>query len=187
MYKISLLLIFSTTLNFSAEKKLDINDIHPYYPLNERTLEYKYFESSHSMTVKFLKEKTILNEEHYTVKETKYSWGKTKSSYCRLLDGEIVFLDIESKNEHVNIPRDLSRGYKWSDNENWNYEIIGTNEKMKTPIDKYDNLLVIRAIKLPTNNDKVKLPIYYNYYKQNIGQVASFSEGKLLTYLVEVR
>jgi len=116
-----LLILFNLELKTEAflSKKVEklnqdkiLSEIHPFYPLTERTLYYQFFESSHSMTVKYLKDKEEIHYTNYIVKQTEYSWGKPKTSYCRILNGNIVFLDLESKDEDVNIPKELTKGYK---------------------------------------------------------------------------
>lgn len=159
--------------------------IDDYFPLSVgNTWIYKYTTSSNRVKFKVTNHNIIKGSNSYYRHKIKDSKGNKSIAYYRNENGQNFIFDEVQNKEYINIPKKPKKGFKWSQNDTWEYEIININEELQTPVNSYKNLLKIRALQT-IHNEKNKAKVYYLYFKKDIGQVASVVNGKLQTYLTK--
>ena len=181
--KLSILVLVLGILTSMTQVSLKDN---AYFPMElSEEVVFKYTDTESFVKNIDLKEKKLLGGKEYSVRLIQYSWGKNDTTYFRTENQIVYYYDEKSNTESVEIPNDIKVGMTWTSTDNaWKYEIMSTNAKLKTPQKKYRNLLEIKATQLQ-NRDKTKLREYLNYYKKNVGNIASVTNGKLMTYKLE--
>ncbi len=180
-----LILSFSLFTGCKVSQKSITNNLE-YSPLTKgNTWTYQYNNSQNTLTVKIVdKDIEIDSKKYYKIQRT-YSWNNQSFDYSRNENGVYYSYDDKTKGESVTIPKEIKIGSTWKQyDESWEYEIMGINESLKTPIMSYTGLLKIRATQL-TNRDKSKMSVYHLYFKKGVGKVAAEGNGKLMTYLTK--
>jgi len=182
---IILFLLIFITASCGTKKTVMETEQNSYYPINNENAKFKYVNSDAFVYHNDLSKKVQFNNKTYQVRHIRYSWGKEVETFYRMENGNVLYYDTKSEKENIMMPKKPVIGFKWiNSDKSWEYEIIELEAELETPAKKYSNLLVIRATQL-TNRDQTKLAEYLNYYKQNLGKVASIGNGKLMTYRVE--
>ncbi|KPQ17068.1 MAG: hypothetical protein HLUCCX10_07190 [Algoriphagus marincola HL-49] len=181
--KLSILVLVLGILTSMTQVSLKDN---AYFPMElSEEVTFKYTDTESFVKNIDLKEKKLLGGKEYSVRLIQYSWGKNDTTYFRTENEIVYYYDEKSNTESVEIPNDFKVGMTWTSTDNaWKYEITSIKAKLKTPEKKYRNLLEIKATQLQ-NRDKTKLTEYLNYYKKNVGNIASVTNGKLMTYKLE--
>ena len=181
--KLSILVLVLGFLTSMTQLEFKDND---YFPMElNKDVVFKYTDSENFVKHIDLKEKRLLGEKEYNARLMKYSWGKNDTTYFRTENQTVYYYDKKSNTESINIPKDITLGSTWTSSDNaWKYEITSISAKLTTPKKKYKNLLEIKATQLQ-NRDKTKLTEYLNYYEKNVGNIASVTNGKLMTYKLE--
>lgn len=174
--------------NKISNKNIIIAPINPnesYYPLGiENTWKYKYVNSNDTQTVRVIEGNIEIEGKKYFKIIRTYTFGENTESFARNEDQVSYSFDYKTKGETFTIPNELVVGKIWYQADNsWKYEIISVTATLKTPTDKYDNLLQIKASQL-TNRDSEKLQKYDLFYQKGIGQIAAKGNGQLMTYLI---
>jgi hypothetical protein len=159
-----------------------------YLPFYEGSNTARYYKMGKSAYLDyFLADKVKFGDHEYYAKIRKYSWGDIDTSYYREDDKNYYHFDPRVNGESVVLPKAIEPGQKWFESDgSWSYEIIGIDEKLKTPAKEYKGLLLIECLQL-TGRDKEKYAAYNIYYAKGIGMVASVNNGKLTSYLFEVK
>ncbi|MCR9080956.1 MAG: hypothetical protein NXH89_00930 [Cyclobacteriaceae bacterium] len=181
--KLSILVLVLGVLTSMIQVDIEEND---YFPMElSEDVVFKYTDTESFVKNIDLKEKKLLGGKEYSVRLIQYSWGKNDTVYFRTENQIVYYYDNKSHTESVEIPKEIKVGMTWiSTDKAWKYEITSTKAKLETPVKKYKKLLEIKATQLQ-NRDKTKLAEYLNYYKKNVGNVASVTNGKLMTYKLE--
>jgi len=182
MRRTLILIISSILIGCGTKKSIDNIDANSYYPISGVNAKYKYADVDLFVYHKDLNRIETKNGNDYSVRQIKNSSGKKTETLYRLVNGNVMYFDAKSATENLIMPRELKVGYKWKNNDkSWQYEIIDLKADLETPTKKYSDLLVMKAIQL-TNRDEKKLAEYLNYYEKGTGKIASFGNGKLMTY-----
>lgn len=176
-------LLLLTNICFGQSKNTE-----GYMPLNEGPNTAKYFKSSNSAYLDYYLDKMVkLGDHEYYAKVRTYSWGKTDTTYFREDNQNYYHFDPKTNSESVVLPKQIELGQKWFEaDSSWSYEVIGINEKLKTPYKKHKGLIVIECVQL-TDRDKQKRKNYHLYFAKGLGLVGSLNDGKLTSYLAEVK
>ena len=179
----NLLYLVIPFLLFSCASKESINNnSESYHPIPTNDVRFNYVNSNSFISRKYLDKIESKIGNKYLVLQVSYSWGKTVESLYRSDNGNIMYYDKKSNSDNLIMPNDPKVGFIWYNNDkSWEYEIVDLNASLETPTNKYSKLLVMRATQI-ANRDSVKLKEYLNYYQKGIGQIASFGNGKLMTY-----
>lgn len=131
-------------------------------------------------------QKLVRHQKEYFQSIRKYSWGAADTSYFRTdKNGTVLYFDIASGKESIEVPSNPKLFYKWISSDNaWEYEIVNMHGTLTTPSRTFKNCLVIKAKQI-LNRDEEKLQTYFNYYSDNIGYVGSKVGDDLIAYLEE--
>lgn len=159
-----------------------------YFPLFESASTAKYFKMGNSSYLDYFLDKKIqFGENEYNVRIRKYSWGVIDTAYFREDDKYYYHYYPKVNKESIFLPKIVSIGQKWlEEDKSWSYEIIGIDEKLETPKEKYKDLVVVECYQI-TDRDKDKSKVYHMYYARDIGMVGSVNNGKLTSYLSEIK
>jgi len=181
--KLSIALLALGILTSMTQVEQKDND---YFPMNfGGEVVFKYTDTEHFVKHIDLKEKIIFRDKEYNARLMQYSWEKKDTTYFRTENQVVYYYDKKSNTESINIPKDIKIGLSWTSTDNaWKYEIMSLNAKLTTPEKKYKNLLEIKATQLQ-NRDITKSTEYLNYFKKNIGKIASVTNGRLMNYKIE--
>ncbi len=135
----------------------------------------------------FTDQQEQIGEHTYSVRIRQYSWNKFDTAYYRAGEKNYVSCNRKTGKETVEIPKKPVVGQSWYESDSsWVYTVSSTNTRLSTPVKKYKNLLEIQAIQV-TSRDKQKYTTYRNFYARGIGYVGSIVDGKLLSYLKEIK
>ncbi len=135
----------------------------------------------------YVKEKVRIEDNDYYLRIRRYSWGTIDTAYFRQDSSNYYHYGQRTKNESVVLPKNIVMGQKWFEaDSSWSYQVIGIDEKLSTPAKKYKGLIVIECLQL-TDMDKHKQKAYHIYYAKDIGMVASVNDGKVSSYLAEIK
>lgn len=135
----------------------------------------------------FQNEKVRINNKEYYVRICLYSWGENDTAYLREDEKAYYSYDLKTKKESVILPKEVQVGQHWQEADgSWDYEIMSVNGSLQTPATQYKNLIIVSCVQL-THRDQRKSPAYLIYYAEDIGVVGSFNDGKLSSYLAEIK
>lgn len=177
-----LMILISCTSNKTIINTLSDGQ-YPFISKSEK--KYKYANQDAYVQYILTEKTTEFNGKIYKIQLIAYSWKELDTAYYRAENDVIYYLDNKSKKESIHMPRELKKGFVWKSFDGaWQYEISDLNSRLKTPEKEYKELLVIKATQLQ-NRDKSKSMVYLNYYKKGIGKIASVTNGKIQTYLLE--
>jgi phage-related tail fiber protein len=182
MRKLLYLIIPLILIGCGTTQPIIYNNADSYYPISNVDAKFKY--ANHDVFVyhKDLNRIESENGNNYSVRQIKNSSGKTTETLYRIDNGNVVYFDKKSATENMIMPSDPKVGFVWRNSDNsWEYEIVDLKANLETPTKKYSDLLVMRATQI-SNRDANKLMEYLNYYEKGTGKVASFGNGKLMTY-----
>ncbi|WP_143961347.1 hypothetical protein [Litoribacter populi] len=170
----------------SANKTFTNSAEKTFFPMEiGEEFTYRYVNSPSFVKYRDLGLLREFNGKTYHARQNHYSWDKIDTSYFRAENETIYYFDTKSGKESVQMPGKLKKGYSWtSADEAWSYEITDLDAQLTTPEQRYSGLLVIKSTQLQ-NRDRTKSPEYLIYYQQNVGKVASVTNGELMTYKVE--
>ncbi|MDT0294950.1 hypothetical protein ACFQ3R_05855 [Mesonia ostreae] len=182
MRKILTLIIPFILIGCGATLSIKNSDVESYYPISGIDATFKYADSDTFVFHKDLDQIQSKNGNTYSVRQIKNSSGKTTKTLYRLENGNVMYFDKKSGTENMIMPKEPKVGFSWRNSDNsWKYEIVDLNANLETPTKKYSGLLVMRATQI-SNRDENKLTEYLNYYEKGTGKIASFGNGKLMTY-----
>lgn len=182
MRKIIYLLLTLILLSCGTTKTTENNSLNLYYPISGINAKFKYADSDNFVFHKDLNKLDSKDGKEYSIREISYSWGEITKTLYRLENGNVMYFDQKSNTENLIMPSEPKIGFKWkSDDDSWEYEIVDMNASLDTPTKKYSGLLLMKASQI-SNRDKNKLAQYLNYYEKGTGKIASFGNGKLMTY-----
>lgn len=174
-----------TLFSCGSNKLMNISEPNSYYLISDVDSKFNYVDSGSYVHYKDSKKTEVKNDQTYYITEIIYSWGKRDEAYYRLEKGNVMYFDIKSNTETLIMPKDPKIGMKWkSQDEAWEYEIIDMNAELETPLKRYYGLLAMKANQL-IGRDVNKRSEYINYYEKGKGNIASFGNGKLMTYRIE--
>jgi hypothetical protein len=123
----------------------------------------------------------------YAVRIRQYSWNKSDTAYYREAKENFVSFNATTGKETIEVPKKPTVGQVWYEaDSSWVYKIISVNANLSTPIKYYEDLVEVEASQL-TGRDGTKYEVYSNFYARGIGYVGSIAEGKLISYLKEVK
>ncbi len=166
-------------------QKKNVDNYIVYFEQPNSAKVYKM--GSHSYLDYYLSDKVKFGDKNYFVSNRIYSWGKRDTSYFRDDEKNYYSFDPQTNLESVVLPKEVTVGQKWLEaDSSWSYKIIGIDKRLITPAKKYKELIVIECIQL-TNRDKAKSKEYHLYYAKGIGMVGSVNNGKLTSYLSEIK
>jgi hypothetical protein len=128
-----------------------------------------------------------IGEHTYSVRIRQYSWNKFDTAYYRAGEENYVSCNRQTGKETIEIPKKPVAGQSWYESDSsWVYTISSTDARLSTPVKNYKNLVEIQATQV-TGRDKQKYTTYRNFYARGIGYVGSIVDGKLLSYLKEIK
>jgi hypothetical protein len=128
-----------------------------------------------------------IGEHTYSVRIRQYSWNKFDTAYYRAGEENYVSCNRQTGKETIEIPKKPVAGQSWYESDSsWVYTISSTDARLSTPVKNYKNLVEIQATQV-TGRDKQKYTTYRNFYARGIGYVGSIVDGKLLSYLKEMK
>ena len=184
--KTTAILFFFITLTgiaFGQTKNAD-----NYFFMYEGPNTAKFFKMGENVYLDtYLSDKARFGDREYFTSVRMYSWGDTDTAYYREDEHNYIHFDPASGSESIVLPKACEVGKKWLEaDKSWSYEVIGINEKLKTPAKTYKGLIVIECVQLK-NRDKNKDKIYHMFYAEGIGLVGSKNNGKLTSYLAEYK
>lgn len=148
----------------------------------------KYFKMGKSAYLDYyLLNKVKFGDNEYYANVTNYSWGQTDTAYYREDTENYYHFNPKVNSESIVLPKKIIMGQKWLESDSsWSYKIIGIDNELQTPVEFYKELIVIQCTQL-TGRDKNKSKTYHIYYKKGIGMVGSVIDGKLISYLAEIK
>lgn len=178
---ILLILLFIIT-GCATKKVTSESHQNEFYPLGAENAKFQYASSNAFVDHKDISKTGEFNGKIYQTRIIEYSWGKRVETFYRNEMGSVFYYDRKTKTENLIMPKNPTVGFKWKNSDNsWEYEIMELDGDLETPAKVYKGLLVMRARQL-TDRDETKLTEYFNYYQRNVGKVASFGNGELMTY-----
>ena len=185
MCKSSYLIVITIFFSCSTNKLVDTSEPNSYLLFSNVDSKFNYADSKSYVHYKDSKKTESLNDKIYSITEIIYSWGHQDKAYYRLDKGNVMYYDMKSDSETLIMPKDPKIGMMWKSQDGaWEYEIIDLDAKIETPVNMYSGLLAMKARQL-LGRDVNKLAEYINYYEKGKGKIASFGNGKLMTYRVE--
>jgi len=185
MKRITLLPYFLTLIgSVFAQSK----NVKGFVVLSEESNTAKYFKMGKLAYLDYYSlDKVKFGQYDYHQRLRVYSWGKIDTSYFREDDTHYLHFDHKNQSESVVLPKRIELGQKWYESDrSWSYEVIGLDEKLKTPFNKYKGLIVVECVQL-TGRDKEKSKVYHMYYGEGIGLIASVNNKQLTSYLAEIK
>lgn len=154
---------------------------------NANSGKYYVYGKSHYFEY-FDNEKQIIGDKEYYIKYRRYGWGKIDTTYYRKGTYNYYHIDKNTHIESIVLPINPKLGDRWKESdESWSYEVIADDQKFKTPGKKYKNCVKVHCKQL-TNRDSKKSKSYFLFYSPEFGYVGNVdSNGKVLSYLKEVK
>jgi len=148
-----------------------------YFPLatSEKKIAWKntyYFEKIDGF-------KTI-NGKEYTIRTEKWESGRVKTSYLREEEGIVYLYEVCCNIETIVVDKKYIRGKSWEKaNKKVKYKVMTLAGRLKTPYNKYNNLLVI--------SEKHLRNTYKLYYKKGFGYVGATRKGILISHVIPTK
>jgi hypothetical protein len=182
MRKILYLIIPLILIGCGTTQSIQNSNANSYYPISGVDAKFKYAHYDLFVYHKDLNRIESKSGNNYSVRQIKNSSGKTTETLYRVENENVMYFDNKSATENMIMPSEPKVGFIWRISDNsWEYEIVDLNANLETPTKKYSGLLVMRATQI-SNRDENKLTEYLNYYEKGTGKIASFGNGKLMTY-----
>jgi len=165
-----------------SKNSSEIVDHFKYLPIFTKGIyEYEYestnFVGKKKITVEFLDHKdsiTTVLVTYYNKKDIK------KVNYSiKISERGIIFNDIVTGEERIEIPIPLFKDKRWTENGNSN-RVIGFSSKVETPMQVYNN-----CMKILTNiieNGKIE-----RFYAENIGLVKEIIKSEDATHILTLK
>ncbi|MBL7788767.1 MAG: hypothetical protein JNL75_02905 [Chitinophagales bacterium] len=185
MKRNTILSILIIVINICLGQTKDANNYIIFYEESNTAMYFKMGNSAHLDY--YLPDKVKFGEFEYYAKIRHYTWGKIDTTYYREDDENYYHYDHRINKESIVLPKKVTLGQKWLEaDSSWCYEIIGIDKQLQTPARNYEDLIVIECIQL-TGRDKLKSKEYHLHYANGIGLIGSETNGKLTSYLAEVK
>jgi hypothetical protein len=143
-----------------------------YFPLNVYKKKIYWYGTYYFETNKGVKNR---NDKKYIEFVQEWENGEKSTIYFRFEKNEVLMFEECCEKETLRFSNDMKVNDEWSNVEkDITYKIISFSESLSTPICKYSNLLVIRAIYQDITFDF--------YYLKGFGYVGATKDEKLISY-----
>lgn len=185
MKTIIVIIFFNLLAIMGVSQTIDSDKYLNFY--NDMSTASYYKMGSSAYLDYYLSDKIIKGDHEYYTRIRKYSWGDSDTAYFRQDSNNFYHYDAKIDRESIVLPKKIEMGQKWFEaDSSWSYEVIGIHESLVTPDKKYKDLIVVECKQL-TDRDEQKSKAYHMYYAKGLGMVGSMNDGKLTSYLAEVK
>ncbi len=175
----------------SAEngKSNAVKNAEEYFVISDDPTVAKYFDMGRGSFVDYyLPEKRKGQGNEYSVRVRKYSWGAADTSYYREDANYFYSYYPEAKMESVLLPKQVHLGQKWFETMgSWSYEVVALDKTLNYFDREYKDLIEVLCTRLIENEATKKKMSYTMFYAKDHGLVASLSEGRMISYFIELK
>ncbi|MEM7160939.1 MAG: hypothetical protein AAF487_00735 [Bacteroidota bacterium] len=168
------------------------------YPIDSQIIEGQNFCDGNKKGAYFplnIKEKFIIWGDTYYVETHMGSESMNGKNYeifkQEWESGDIGILHLRNKNgityqfedctnmESIRLNTKFKKSHSWERKcENWKYRIVSKKGKLKTPLCKYNKLIVIEALIEGTR--------FHYYYLKGLGYIGATVNGELISFLAPI-
>lgn len=176
---------FISSLHITAQTRVATD----FFPLHIPSTQANYYKMTNGQDyLDFFRDETVvLMGMDYRMRVRLYSWGENDTAYFRESAQGFYSFDRHTGKENLVLPKEVFAGQKWQETDkSWDYEVMSIQGTLTTPVAHYEDLIVVSCVQL-THRDRNKAPTYLMYYGADVGLVGVFSDGKLSSYLAEIK
>lgn len=179
------LFVAMTVTAVASAKDGDTVDTDSYFVFGDSTTSWTYRIDTVSFTDRFLTAERSVSGRSYKVRVRTYESGASDTTLYRRSEIGVHHVVPASGilAESLTLPRYVHLDQEWFERDSsWSYRVIRTAGTLKTPADRYTDVIVVRAASR-MNGIAGTLPSYDLYFVANRGLVAVGIGTKMVAYL----